>query len=144
MAHGLNYTSEDKVAKYLAEEQAAQFSQEKMDEVTSQKLGRSKMSPELTDELRAAKKMAAVKGWNLDKCVVCGAGIFSKDKREVGNLCRAHMGLKSAVMNILTKRKQATLKPEDIQSLLRTNTVRNGPFYPNPDASKAVKAGWRG
>lgn len=151
MSHPLNYQPQDKISAYMAAEQSGQFSQEKMDEVTSQKVGRSKMSSGLSAELRAAQKMAKLKGWNLDTCLICGEGIFSKNTRDTAPLCRSHVGLKSAVLQTLAARKAAKLEQADIQKLMTQGTVRKGPFWnpkdPEDKAGKLKnipKVGWRG
>lgn len=128
-----------KIDNYIAQGQSRQFSQDKMDSVTKVKLGRSKMSPGLTDEMERARKFAKLKGWNLETCLICGANIFSKNTREKCKLCKNHIGLKSVVMNILAKRKANKLTPEDIQSLARTHTVRSGPFFNTKDPTGELR-----
>ncbi len=135
----------------MANEQLGQFSQKKMDQVISEKVGRSKMSEGLSRELRAAHKMAGLKSWNLATCVICGEGIFSKDTREPAPLCRNHMGLKSAVLETLKARKAAKLTQADIDKLANQKVLRKGPFWnPKDPEDKAgrlkdvPKVGWRG
>lgn len=120
---------DNKIDQYIINEQNSQMSQDKLDEISEQNLGRGKMSDSL-------QRLAQIKGFNVKKCQVCDEPVMVKDIREVAVLCHEHMGLKSIVSNMLSKRKRTNLTQEDIQSLAKSRNVRTGPFWPNVEATK--------
>ncbi|EKE05969.1 MAG: hypothetical protein ACD_19C00139G0005 [uncultured bacterium] len=122
----------NKLDEYIANEQNNQMSQDKLDDITSQKLGRSKLS-------ESVSRLAKIKGFNVKYCQICEEPVITKDNRAVVVLCHSHMGLKSIVGNMLNKRKTGTLAKEDVNNMIRNRNIRTGPFWPNPEAIKKQK-----
>lgn len=128
-----NEPQNTKLDDYIRNESQAQFSAAKREAIENNPLGKSKLGPNLIEELREnlMHKMARIKTGSVATCELCGASLIVDDIRKKVILCPRCEEGRSVVERMLGKRHSQHLSPEDKKSILQSSTVRVGPFF-NP------------
>lgn len=129
--HSNTNPDNSKVDDYLRQEIEGQFSQSKLDEIYAKKFGKSKLSPELAEELHEAQNYARRKGFSVTPCEVCGRPAIVKNVREGHPLCDTHLPFLKLGLGLMAKNGGNRIMAKDLEYAAQRRTTMQGPFY-NP------------
>lgn len=134
----------NKLDAYLINEAEKQFSTEKRMEIEfgEDKVGKSKLSENLSYELQKAKEYARTHGINVKSCSWCQSPAFVSNVRaNSAPLCDKCEGARPEIEYRLKVTKQVHLTPQDAVKVANSRTVSRGPYWSpnNPNAKPGGK-----
>lgn len=115
-----NQPTTNKLDDYLHQESQSQFSDEKREQVETEKLGKGHLGRNIMQEL------AKIKGRNVGVCEWCEEELIIPNVRVKVILCPRCESGRSVIEGFLRNRKQEHLTQQDKIKISQTKTVRYG------------------